>query len=113
MCGKHKLDVCLSCSLNLRGVRQYFHAFVCGIYACGNKSARTNNLDKAKTTCTYLIYILEVAKRRNIDPGIAARLKNRRLGRNTVVSAVDFYIYRDRSCKKEAFYIRRRDISCP
>ena len=93
VCGKHKLNVHLSCGLYLFGIGEDLRTVALdGIYAGGYKSARAHYLNKAQAAGADLVDILEVAQRGNIDAGGLARLQHRGAVGNGIVRAVYLYV---------------------
>ena len=91
--GKNELDVHLAGCSYLLGVCEHLHTLVYGVYAGGNETSCSLNLNKAKAASADLIDILEIAECGNFDSCILCSLKHCDTGGNGIVRAVDLYIY--------------------
>ena len=90
---EYEFEVGLAYGSDLRSVGLDFHAFVYGIYAGCNETARTGNFNETETASADFVDVLEVAESGDVDIRISAGFKNGNAGRYGIFSTVYFYIY--------------------
>jgi hypothetical protein len=90
---EYELEVGLAYGSDLRSVGLDFHAFVYGIYAGCNETARTGNFNETETACADFVDVLEVAESGDVDIRISAGFKYGDAGRYRILSTVYFNIY--------------------
>ena len=92
--GEQQLEVHLSRFHDAGRVGGDLHALVYGINAGGDETARALDLDEAEAACADLIDVLQIAKCRDVDAGVARSLENGDALFDRVILAVDFDIDR-------------------
>ena len=88
--GEQQLEIHLSRLHDAGRVRGDLHTLVYGVNAGGDHAARTLDLDEAEAAGADLIDVLQIAKCRDVDAGIARSLENGDALFDRVIFAVDF-----------------------
>ena len=89
---KHELNVHAARFSHLFGISEYLHSVVYGVDAGGNEPSCTLDLNEAEAAGADLVYVLEVAERRDLDSGISCRFKHRNTGGDGIIRAVYLYV---------------------
>jgi len=92
VCGKNKLEVCLSHFLNFFCVCENFHSFCNGSYASSHQAASAFNLNEAEAASADLVDVFKVAKSGDFYACYSRCIEDCGIRGNGIFTSVDFYI---------------------